>query len=269
MKKLLIGFFIVWMMPRSKAQELFIVSEPASNMPAKSIGIRISNYWMKVDTAGKFTYHLLPELMLGLSNKLMIHANPIISNQQGKLNMEGFSVYAKYRFLSKETLHNHFRMAGFARWSTNNTPVHMHEINLMMHNSGYEAGLIATQLLHKIAVSGTASFQKASGTGKTKYPYPNLGKTFNYSISLGKLLLPKTYVSFKQVNMNTMVELLGQYNLGDQRYFMDIVPSVQFIFNSVARVDIGWRKQLNSSIHRSNPNGFLIKFEYIIFNALK
>jgi hypothetical protein len=269
MKKLLTGCICTAIMGTVNAQELFVVSEPASNMPSKSVGIRVANYFMQTDTANTFRYHLLPELMLGLNNKLMLHMNPIISNQLGTLRIEGLSVYAKYRFLSKEALHNHFRMAGFGRWSTNNTPVHMHEINLTMHNSGFEAGLIATQLLHKFAVSGTASFQKATKTGNSKYPYPNLSKTFNYSISFGKLLLPKTYKNFKQTNVNTMVEFLGQYNLGDQRYYLDIVPSLQFIINSVARVDLGWRKQITGSIHRSNSSGFLIKFEYLFFNALK
>jgi hypothetical protein len=49
---------------------------------------------------------------------------------------------------------------------------------------------------------------------------------------------------------------------------MDIAPSVQMIFNSQARVDIGYRKQLSTTLLRSAPNGFFVRLEYNFFNAL-
>ncbi len=270
MKKKVMGIMLLLISYSLKGQELFVVTEPASNMPTKSLGIRLSNYIMNVDSSNETSYHLMPEMMLGLSNKWMVHVSAISSNRLGKINVEGVSLYTKYRFFSNDNVHRHFRMAAFARWSSNNTPIHMHEVNLLMHNSGYESGLIATQLLHKIAISGTASIQKATSSSKTKWPYEgNLNKSINYSFSLGKLLFPKKYTSYKQANVNIMAEFLGQYNLGDGRYYLDIVPSVQVILNSVARIDLAWRKELEGSLHRSASKGLILKFEYNFFNALK
>jgi hypothetical protein len=270
MKKRVISMILCLVSYVTQAQELFVVTEPASNMPTKSIGVRVSNYFMNVDSSNKTSYHVMPEIMLGLSKKWMAHVSAISSNRLGKINVEGLSLYTKYRFLSIDNVHRHFRMAGFARWSSNNTPIHMHEVNLLMHNSGYESGLIATQLLHKVAISGTASIQKATSSSKTKWPYEgDLNKSINYSFSLGKLLLPKKYTSYKQANVTIMAEFLGQYNLGDRRYYLDIVPSVQVILNSIARIDLAWREELRGSLHRSSTKGFILKFEYNFFNALK
>jgi hypothetical protein len=270
MNKYVILVYILFTSFSVTAQELFVVTEPASNMPTKSIGVRVANYFMQVDSSNKTSYHIMPEIMLGLSNKWMMHVGAISSNRLGKINIEGLSLYTKYRFLSVDNVHRHFRMAAFARWSTNNTPIHMHEVSLLMHNSGYESGIIITQLLHKVALSGAASIQKATSSTRTKWPYEgNLNKSINYSFSFGKLLLPKKYTSYKQANVNVMAEVLGQYNLGDRRYYLDIVPSVQVILNSVARIDLAWRSELRGSLHRSSSKGVILKFEYNFFNALK
>lgn len=251
------------------AQELFVVTEPASNVPAKSLGIRVSNYFSKIDTLGTTSYHLMPEIKIGLSKKLMFSAMGMASNRDGGLTAEGISLYGKYRFLSKDEIQKHFRMAVFARWSFNNTAVHMHEVNLQGHNSGYEWGVVATQLLHKVALSASASYAKATDNGKNKFVYSGLNKVFNYTFSAGKLMLPAQYKDYAQTNLNLMVELLGQINLGDGRYYTDIVPSLQLIINSQSRVDVGWRKQISGSLHRTSNEMFIVKFEHNFFNVFK
>ena len=80
-------------------------------------------------------------------------------------------------------------------------------------------------------------------------------------------MLPKDYTDYKQTNLNLMLEFLNQFNLGSGKYYMDIAPSMQLIFNSVARVDIGYRQQLNSSLYRTAPNGLFVRLEYNLFNA--
>ena len=55
------------------AQELFVFTEPASNMAAKSIGLRLNNYLMKDNSTNKVSYHLLPEVMWGVSKNIMVH----------------------------------------------------------------------------------------------------------------------------------------------------------------------------------------------------
>ena len=54
----------------------------------------------------------------------------------------------------------------------------------------------------------------------------------------------------------------------NQKSFLDIAPSVQFIFNSQARVDIGYRRQLYSTMTRTAPNGIVFKFEYLLLMFL-
>jgi hypothetical protein len=43
----------------------------------------------------------------------------------------------------------------------------------------------------------------------------------NYTLSAGKLMPPKVYTSYKQVNMNLMLELIGQPLNDNQKSFLD------------------------------------------------
>jgi hypothetical protein len=251
------------------AQELYVYTEPASNMASGSIGLRLNNYIMPESYTSKTNYHMVPEIMIGVSRKIMVHGDVFLSNRNATLATEGGSIYAKYRFLSNDEVQKHFRMAAFGRYSFNNSDIHQEEINLYGHNSGFEAGIVATQLLHKVAISSGLSFLKALDNGRNnKFPYgkPD-SKAINYTLSVGKLMLPKEYVDYKQTNLNLMLELLNQFNLGSGKYYMDVAPSVQFIFNSVARLDLGYRQQLSSSLYRTAPNGLFIRLEYNLFNA--
>jgi hypothetical protein len=252
-----------------QAQELFVYTEPASNMPAGSLGVRFGNLLMDERNSGKYEYHLIPELMWGANKHLMLHADGFISNNKN-LSFEGGSFYAKYRFLTRDQVHNHFRMAAYGRISFNNSAVHQEEIDLYGHNSGYQAGLVATQLLYKIALSANASYMHATDNGsKNKFPQSQSSNAVSYSLSAGRLMLPKEYTNYKQTNVNLMLEILGQTLSGKGTSYLDIAPALQFIFNSQARIDIGYRQQLYTSMYRTAPNGFLLRFEYLFFNAFK
>jgi hypothetical protein len=270
MKKI-IGVVFVFLCVKVQAQELFVVTEPASNMPANSLGIRVAQSFMQAKQTAKNNYHIMPEVMWGASKKLMLHAVSFISNRNGNLFGEGVGVYGKYRLYSADDIHTHFRVAGYGRISLNRADIHQEEINTMGHNTGFETGIIATKLQHKIAISSSVSFEKALNNGnKNKFPTGASSTAFNYTLSFGKLVYPTTYSSLKQTNINVMVELLGQSLLTKtNKSFVDIVPSIQFIFNSQARVDFAYIKQLFSNIQRTAANGFYIKLEYSIFNVDK
>lgn len=265
--KLLIAMLLFSL--KGVAQELYVFTEPASNMAAKSIGLRLNNYIMPETFTSKTNYHLIPEVMVGVSKKVMIHVDAFLSNRNKSLSTEGGSIYGKYRFLSNDDVQKHFRMAAFGRYSFNNSDIHQQEINLYGHNTGYEAGVIATQLLHKVALSSGLSFLKATDNGdNNKYPYGSKNsKAFNYTLSVGKLMFPKEYKDYKQTNLNVLVEFLNQYNPGSGKYYMDVAPAVQLIFNSVARIDLGYRHQLSSTFYRTAPNGLFVRFEYNLFNV--
>lgn len=268
MKNIWIFFLLVCF--KSQAQELFVYTEPASNMPAGSLGVRLANMLMDEKYSSRYEYHLVPEVMWGANKKLMLHADAFLSNANKNFKAEGGSFYAKYRFLSSDQVHNHFRMAAYGRYSFNNSEIHQQEIDLYGHNSGWQTGLVATQLLHKVALSANISYLHAMDNGSNnKYPSSQSSNAVSYSFSFGKLMLPKEYTDYKQTNLNLMVEFLGQTLGNKDGSYLDVAPSLQFIFNSQARIDIGYRQQLMSSMYRTAPNGFLVRFEYLIFNAFR
>jgi hypothetical protein len=256
---------------QSKGQELFAVTEPASNIARGSIGFRVDNLIMNEINSSKINYHLIPEIIVGVSKKLMIQGNVFFSNRTERFKAEGGSLYAKYRFLSNDAMQRHFRMAVFGRVSRNNSDIHQEEINMYGHNSGMEAGVVATQLLRKVALSSSVSLLKAVDNGNNnKYLYGSKNsKAVNYTFSIGKLMLPKEYKDYRQTNINLMAEFLTQVNTGSGKYYMDVAPSVQMIFNSQSRVDIGYRAELSSTLLRTAPNGFFVRLEYNFFNAFK
>lgn len=265
-------FFIsLFIYSNTFSQELFVFTEPASNMPAKALGVRDMNGFM-FEKDGKLNYHNMPELMLGINKKFMFHVQGFISNRQdGGFETEGGSLYAKYRFFSEDGKQSHFRMALFGRISKNSAESHQEEIETMGHNSGYEAGFIATKLLHKVAVSSTISYERAI-YNKPAYMCSSTqmnNSAMNYTLSIGKLMLPKVYTSYNQTNVNLMFEFIGQRLNENQKSFLDMGPSIQFIVNSQARFDIGYRQQLYSTMERTAPNGVILKFEYLFFNVFK
>jgi len=253
----------------SHAQELFVYSEPASNMPAKTMGLRVSNWLMDEYGTQKTNYHLVPEVMWGVNKRLMLHAEGFFSNRTGVLSAEGGAVYAKYRFYSRDAVYRHFRMAVFGRASTNNAAIHQEEIQTNGHNTGCQAGMIFTQLLHKTALSATLYYQRAlSNAGGNEFPATQSPNALNYVLSSGHLFFPKNYTGYRQVNINLMAELMGQVLPQNGRYFVDIAPSVQFIINSQTRVDIGYTCQLHTNMQRTAPTGLLIRVEHLLYHLL-
>ncbi len=264
----LIFLIFVLTVQTAGAQELYVFTDPASNVAAKSVGLRASNYLMFEEGSKKASYHLLPEVLWGASKKLMFQARAFLSNRGNRFVTEGGGLYVKYRFYSTDEVQSHFRMAAFGRYSFNNSDVHQRAIDLNGHNSGYEGGLVATKLKNKVAVSASASYLYATDNGKEKFIYNAKNRNaVNYTLSVGKLMLPREYTSYNQTNMNLMLELLGQVNMNTGYSFFDIAPSVQFIFLSKMRLDAAYRIPLVKDLTRTAPGGFLIRLEYNIFNA--
>lgn len=252
------------------AQELFVVTDPASNVPAGSLVIRLGQSIFKKQMESGNNYHMMPEATFGINKNLMARATLFVSNRGNQFNTEGASIYAKYRFLSTDDVQSHFRMAAFGRYSFNNAEIHQEQLEIQGQNTGFETGIVATQLIKKVAISSSVSFEKAFDN-KPNHNFPdNLSdNATNYTLSIGRLMYPKKYTNFKQTNINTMVEFLGQTLNNNGRSFLDVVPSVQFIINSQARIDVAYRYELYSSIMRTAPNGFYLNLEYNFFNVLK
>ncbi len=249
------------------SQELFVVTDPASNVPANSLAVNVMQSLFKEEMKSGYNYHFMPEVTYGLNKNIMFRASAFISNRSNQLVTEGGSFYTKYRFYSSDDLNSHFRMAAFGRYSFNNADIHQEQIEILGHNTGFEGGFVATKLIKKLAISSSVSFEKAFDN-KPDYPFPdNMGdNATNYTLSFGKLMYPKKYTSFKQTNINPMVEFVGQTINENGKSYLDVVPAIQFIFNSQARLDLAYRQELISSMVRSAPNGFYFNLYYTFFD---
>ena len=137
------------------------------------------------------------------------------------------------------------------------------------HNSGITLGLIGTQLMHRQAYSATLSYERAMDNfDGNEYPAAQSRDAMNVALSTGRLFYPKRYTGYGNVNINGMIEILGQQLLGSNKRYIDIAPSVQFIFNSQTRVDIGYRHTVYSNMERTAPNGLLLRVEHVMFSVL-
>jgi len=225
---------------------------------------------LKDEYKGKngYSWQVAPKLMWGIKKKIMLHFNLYASNMSGGFKFNGGGIYAKYRFFSRDEVHNHFRMAAFAGYELNNNKIQEYAINLNGRNSGYEVGLIATQLRKKMAMSASASFVHATDNINEKFLFGNkLRNAVNYTASIGRLMLPKEYISYNQTNVNLMLEFMGQLNLYSGSSWLDMAPAVQFIFNSRARVDLGYHFALAKQLPRYSTQGALLRLEYNFFNV--
>lgn len=273
------------------AQELYIQTEPASNMPAKSIGLRLNGKLMPMLHDNQYNYRIESEIMIGFNKNLMVHGTLYSSTMfTNRYHLEGGSIYGKYRFLSKDDIHSHFRMAAFGKLSYSSNPaaieyrtrqvrpdgsgyeetnrIYSDEIDLAGNSSGLAGGLIATQLIHKLAVSGSAYYQSRWGHGEKQSLSTQNNQAVNYSLSGGYLLFPRKYQSYREMNLNLYLEFLGGYGLEKKGYFVDMAPGIQFIFNSIARLDLSFRTQLKGDMRRFNQNSWLVRYEYNFLNVL-
>jgi len=251
------------------AQELYVYTEPASNMPAKSVSAKVTA--MLGDSYGTFKQRYKPEIMFGINKNLMVHGAATFSNMHThKMEAEGAFGYAKYRFLSKDKVHAHFRMAAFAEGGYSKNGLLYDELNVQGDISGLHAGIIATQLVNKFAASTTVGYVHAF-YDKDKLHHANpVDKALQYSLSAGYLILPIEYTSYEQLNFNVYAEFIGQRSLADKKtHFIDMAPAIQFIFNSNSKLNLGYRFQLSGNAERSMTESFLVSFEHTFFNALR
>jgi hypothetical protein len=272
MKKISL-FILLFCATQGKSQELYVFSEPASNMPAHSISAKLTGHFAFEDNIyGRLAQRYMPEIMFGISKKLMIHLSGTFGNMHTKdFRAESWAMYAKYRFLSRDDIHKHFRMAAFLDFSGTNAPFHYDEISLMGDKSGIEGGIIATQLSNKFAVSAIVSHTQVldkSRNDKVIYLPSRNYQSINYSLSAGYLLLPKEYTDYKQLNLNLYLELLAQQTLDRKTHYIDLAPAIQLIFNSNAKLNLGYRFQLDGSMQRMAVSSWLISFERTFLNAL-
>jgi hypothetical protein len=258
---------LVLMASAAQSQELYVFTEPASNMASGSVGVRLTNEGF---FSPDFVSRSIPEVMIGVNKNLMVHGQAFLSDMYGRYKFEGGSFYAKYRVLSIDGIKTHSRLSAFGRWSKSNNPGYSEDINLEGDNSGVQGGLIFTQLLHKLALSGTLSYAKAFDASHSADGYkPAADQMIGYTLSSGYLLFPVLYKDYKQPNFNLYVEALGKNNPANGRSYLDLAPAIQVVLNSRTRIDLGYRFEVAGGMPgRYTKNMYMARVEFNFFNVL-
>lgn len=293
------AFFLLMLLAGTvHAQELFPLAEPASSVPKGALGIRAFAEGYREDgllrniTGLKLLYGITPRLSVYLSGTmsdyhertlpfdLIAHSHTgsrsvgsTATPATGVAYPEIFNsadVYAKYRLLSRDGQNRHFRMAAYAEGSYVAVPSHEAEPELLVHTSGFGAGLISTYLRGHFAASLAGGFilpaaYRGNATDRFGGIYPTTvqyGNAVNYSLSFGYLLFPQQYRSYDQTNWNLYLELTGKtYGAAaisqkdgpapdalpipvsvttpalSSGSYLDIDPGIQCIIRSVYRID--------------------------------
>ena len=280
-KQFFSSILLMLLMPCIKvgAQELYAYSEPASTVPAKSLSLKYAGKWMTESELGHdhtSARHML-ESTFGISKYLTIRPGVSFGNMYNeypdlKLRFEAASIYAKLRLLSVDNVHRHFRMAAFLKAVVSKNDLQFEELTADGDQTALQGGLIFTQLLHKLAISGTGSLVEVVHADRWKdfgaqtfYGY----RSFNYSMSAGYLLFPRKYTSYDQTNLNLYVELIGSKGLDRDYAFADLAPALQLIVNSNAKINVGYRFQISGGAYRMARESLSISYERTFLNALK
>jgi hypothetical protein len=265
-------FFLFFFFAKVNAQELYVFSNPASNIPAKTIAAKLSAKTMSSYHSNNREWRVMPEMQVGLSKKLMLTAAASFSNMffQDAISFESARLYAKYRFYSHDEVHRHFRAAAYAAGSWSQNPLVYQELNLEGDNSGVQAGVVATQLIHKFAASAGVSYiRQLEKSDKINLGYPFTNEGIQYNLSMGYLLFPRNYTSYNQTNLNLYCEFLGMKSTDLNRAYLDVAPALQLIFKSSTRLNVGARFELTGNAHRMATQSMFISLEHYFLNAIK
>jgi hypothetical protein len=322
MRLFLVSFIAFFSFSALKSQELFPLNEPASTVPKGVLGIRLfSDSYQEVKILRNM-YAL--RLMYGVLPKLTVEASASVSNHHGRdfpaglaththsgtgsvfstgnftrgvyypYLYTGIYIYAKYRFLTFDSEHRHFRMAAYADWSNVNVAHDEAEPNLLDDTKGYGGGLITTFLNYHLAVSlntGVIIPGKYNGLSPDIYGGPMVptelryGNAVKYNLSFGYLLFPHHYENYNQTNLNIYLEFMGKsygqatvIQYGDKNIpistpllkagsYVDVCPGFQCIIKSNSRIDFSVEFPLiNKSYAHFYPVFMLGVQRYIFFN---
>ena len=217
------------------------------------------------------------ESSLGLNKKLMLRPAITFSNMyqsypDQRQKFESFSLYLKYRFLSVDEVHRHFRASVYWKGLVSTNPLNYDELTIDGDQTATQFGLIATQLVNKLAVSATASVHQVLDKERfLKYGGPRrFGyQAFNYSLSAGYLLYPRKYKSYEQTNFNLYFEVLGGQGLDRKYGFIDFAPALQLILKSSSKLNMGYRFQVDGNAYRMATSGVYLSFEKTFLNKLQ
>jgi hypothetical protein len=265
------------------AQELYPNSEAASNSPKDVLRLRAMTMLAPVMGDAMFSvkgmYSLTDKLMLaGTLNTSSILADGFPSPFQVSSPMfRSATLSAKYRIYSDDKPHQHVRFAGFAEFDYAPNSVSLASYLAGVKN-GATLGGIGTVLLNRTAVSATASYFLPVSLFGTRGLEAGI---FNYSFSVGHLVLPERYTAYSETNLNVYCEFFGNLytppaathphldrpTINGNHYYnrIDIAPAVQLILNSQAKLDFSLRTQLFDEYYTNRHWMAMLAFEWYFF----
>ena len=279
-------FFILFLLIHTyiiSAQELYINSEPASLIPKGTKVVRLTNSNIFLDGSNIMgsisnAFIVTPSLSYGLSKKIMVSGSFQFANKPYEQDMmpnfgfNGFKLYSKQRILTTDKDKYHTRLSSFIKYSYHENKFMKDNLDLELQDTGFELGLIGTQLIKKLAISITSGFTRISNIDEkftqgttVKWQKTNVN-TFKNSISAGYLLFPRKYKSYKQTNFNLYVEYLTNTILNKEfpvryhKFRSTFAPGIQFILLSRSRLDFSYKIRKGDM-----PEEFLVKLTYIIY----
>ena len=268
---------------KTSAQELYINSEPASLIPKGTKVVRLTNSNIFLDGSNIMgsignAFIVTPSLSYGLSKKIMLSGSiqfankPYEQDMMPNFGLNGFKLYSKQRILTTDKQKYHTRLSSFIQYSYHEDKFMKDNLDLGLQDTGFELGLIGTQLINKLAISITSGITRISNIdekftqGSTvKWQKTNLN-TFKNSISAGYLLFPRKYESYRQTNFNLYIEYLTNTILNKEfpvryhKFRSTFAPGIQFIILSRSRLDFSYKIRKGDM-----PEEFLVKLTYIIY----
>ena len=279
--KSIITLLLLLLINRTYSQELYINTEPASLIPKGTKVIRLHHHTIFLNDSNEpgsvnSAKLLISSISYGISKKIMVSASFQLSNNPfdplPNNGFNGFKLYSKQRILTTDKEKYHTRLSSFikyanhGKWNRPNYKFISNNYDLDFQDTGVEVGLIATQLVNKLAISVTSGFGIISNnTADGTYDDKKFNSIHN-SISAGYLLFPRKYKSYKQTNFNIYLEYLTNSILSKNypsrynKFMSTIAPGIQFIIMSRSRLDFGYKIRGNNS-----PNEFLIKLTYLVY----
>ena len=281
--RIFLVLFLSFISSLSFAQELYINAEPASLIPKGTKVVRLNHHSIFLDGTNIMggignAIIMSPSISYGLSKKIMVSGSFQFSNKPYEQDMmpnfgfSGFKLSSKQRILTTDKQKYHTRLSSFIKYSYHDNKFMKDNLDIEIQDTGFEFGIIGTQLINKLAISVTSAVTRISNidekytNGSTvKWQSINLN-TIQNSISAGYLLFPRKYKSYKQTNFNLYLEYLtntiltkdypDRYN----KFSSTLAPGIQFIIMSRSRLDFSYKIRSGTM-----PDEFLVKLTYIIY----
>ncbi len=281
--RIFLVLFLSFIPSLSSAQELYINTEPASLIPKGTKVVRLNHHSIFLNGTNIMggignAIIMSPSISYGLSKKIMVSGSFQFSNKPYEQDMmpnfgfSGFKLYSKQRILTTDKQKYHTRLSSFIKYSYHDNKFMKDNLDIELQDTGFEFGIIGTQLINKLAISVTSAVTRISNidekytSGSTvKWQKINLN-TIQNSISAGYLLFPRKYKSYKQTNFNLYLEYMTNTiltrNFPDRyhKFSSTLAPGIQFIIMSRSRLDFSYKIRSGAM-----PDEFVVKLTYIIY----